>query len=261
MAFSGAWAARSQQPQNVALTPGIDSQHMKPDPDPNLPQGQRPDWQQATAVPDMPVALMGSIPSVDHIGIGPVDSVNYENTLGGMGSGHGLDPLQAMDASRDAHMTDDGSYAARMYRAAVDRDGTYHAAIVHATPGDGESPQTLAMQQTGVGAPTDQGNSRQSKRITRWAERRIDMHWWEVAFRPLRPNYARPVAVSQVTETNQRAPGTPSVVGWNPSTSDRFVEPMTRRSPGDWQEPFTADGTRTAMATAQGQFALGSWGL
>lgn len=262
MTFSGAWAARSQPYTSVPLTPGIDPQHAVPDADPNLAPGQSPTWAQnpASAAPDLPLAFLEPLPDVGAPPGGPIDGTNYQDTLGGLGFGNGLDVDQAV-ALRVVHSEDDGSYASRVYRAGVNRDMEYSAALVTAAPGDGESPQTLKMQQTGVGAPTDQGHSRLSRILHRLALGPIDMHRWEVAFRPLRPNYARPQQVIVASDWSNLSPSTPNVLAYRPAPADRFVAPMVRRTPGDWQEPYTSDGTGATMAAAAGAFGLTSWGL
>lgn len=260
MAFSGAWLTQAQVDPQVPLVPGLDPQHLNPDPDPNVPPGFRPDWVSTAPAPDLPEALWPGAPVQMPTGVGPVDVINYTDTLAGVGFGHGLTELQAQDIAAGANLSDDGSYAATHYRAAVDRDGTYHAGIVPDELLQQDSPATTLLQRTGVGVPTDP-HARTASRLQRWFDGVIDMHWWNVSFRPLRPRYARTAVVHDVPNSSQNAPDTPSVLGYRPAPADRFVTPMTRRSPGDWQTPFTGDGTGATLAGAAYNYGLPPAGL
>lgn len=259
MTFSGAWVARNQVNQPAPLVPGLDPQHLNPDQSPDF-IGTSPSWVSSAPAPDLPVALLDPAPAPLATGIGPVDRVDYQDTLAGIGYGHGLTELESLDSRSSANMTDDGTYAARMYTAPRIPGVTYGADLFFDQVDQGDSPETVALQRTGVGVPTDP-EARHPRRLQRTQDGTIDDHRWDVAFRPLRPMYAKPTAVQDNPGGNQLSQSTPSVIGYNPSSPDRFVQSLVRRVPGDWSQPFSSDGTQAALTGAVGAYGLPSWGL
>lgn len=260
MTFSGAWVTQYQVDPQVPLVQPIDSQHLTPDPDPGVVGGLRPSYVNTAPAPDLPEALWPFMPLPLETGDGPVSGINYNDTLAGVGTGHGLTTLDAQDIAGRANMSDDGSYAANRYIAAVQRDGTYHASNVPDVAVQQDSPDTTLLQRTGVGVPNDPF-ARSGHRLERWFNGAIDMHRYAVTFRPLRPRYARTPGVQNTPDASQNSIHTPSVMGYTPAPADRFVTPMTRRAPGDWQTPYATDGTAATIVSAPSSYSLGSWGL
>lgn len=261
MGFSGAWLDRSQVNPTVQLVPPLDPQHLKPDPNPQYTGRAQPDWVQGNAAPDLPAAMVDAVAQAPlHTGTGPVDHVNYDNPLAGIGYGHGLTDLEALDIARRANLTNDGSGAARAYEHARTPGGTYRAGFVWDNPEQQDSPDTVLLQRTGVGTPNDP-YARQANRLERSFDGTIDMHRWDVHFRPLRPEYARPTPMQSTPGGDQTVPSTPSVIGYRPSPQDRFVQPVVRRAPGDWSQPWSADGTPSNLVGSVNAYGLTVWGM
>lgn len=258
MAYRGAWLTQSQDYIPVPIQAPIDPQHLNPDPNPQF-QGQPPDWIATAPAPDLPYGLMPPPVAAIPTGVGPV-SHDPLNPMVGPGFAPGLTEPQSMDDTRSWHADDDGSYGAAHWHHMTDRDGQPHADILADVPMIGDSPQTLQLQRTGVGQPNDP-NARVGQRLWRWVDRKIDWHRWDVSFRPVRPRYARPQAATQVMSPTQTTPHTPSIVGWDPSSPDRFVAGIVRRSPGNWDEPLTTDGTIRTITGAASAYGLTTYGL
>ena len=257
-AFSGAWLTQSQVDPQVPLVPNLDPQHLNPDPNPQF-QGMNPDWRNSAPSPDLPEAMWDVAPAPLATGVGPVDHIDYNNTLAGTGWGHGLSDVEARDLALTANLTDDGSYAARRYQAPRMPGGTYHADFIRDDDVPSDSPGTVMLQRSGVNTENDPW-ARRGHRLQRWFDGAIDMHRWEVTFRPLRPRYARPTPVQSNADPGQRDPHTQSVVGYNPGSLDTFVQGIVRRVPGNWAQPFTADGTTSTLVGAVSGYGLTTWG-
>jgi hypothetical protein len=256
---SGAWLTQSQDYQYVPYQQAIDPQHLNPDPNPDF-AGTTPVWANNSPAPDLPSALLpGQTVDVLPTGVGPV-SYDPLNPAIGVGVGHGLSDEEAMDNAARWQMKDDGSYGAHRWLPVRDRAGEYSVDRMDSNPELGDSPQTVALERTGVGHANDP-EARLGWRVWRsWAEK-IDFHRWAVSFRPVEPKFARTTPVHQVAYANQYTPHTPSAVGWNPGSPDKFVAPMTRRSPGQWDEPLVTDGTIRTIVGATYSYGLTQQGL
>lgn len=255
--YSGAWAKRRQDPIAVPLKAAVDPEHLNPTDDPGVPPGQSLLWQEAgPAAPTLPTELTDAAPGPQTAPGGPL--VAPGDPMVGMGGGAGLTVQEAQAVRSYWHGQDDGSVAAHAWEPNTDRwDGSGpHVAIIPDMIGDGDSPQTLQLQRTGVGQPNDPG-ARLASRIKRWWDRYIDMHRFPVEYRPLAARYARtPGSVAPVPDGNQLDSPFPTVSTAGLLTRDQLVYPQTRRTPAPWDEPMTSDGVQLGAS-----FGLGSWGL
>jgi hypothetical protein len=248
VSISGTWVRNSQPVQPAPLVSDRDPEHANPTPDPNQVGGARPSWEQTVTAPDLPAQLYPGqeYPLVG--GGGPVDRTPVDHSYG-----VGIGPVA--DATLPFHATDMGEVAAHHYTAPKMRDGQAGVLIIEDMHGDGDSPQTLPNQRMGVGEPADPA-ARRASMIRRFWDRFIDMHRYDVQFRPETASQIRArVASNAGPAASSAVPNTPSILGYDPSSPDRFVGPFTRRAPGPWDDALATDGT------GQAQQDLGSWGL
>lgn len=254
MALTGAWAKRSTPSNAAPLKPGPDPEHEKASPLLDVPVGQ-PGWAQSGPTPPtLPAALDSTIRQPDPGGIGPVDeSPDFGHGLG-IGPGHAMTIPQVQEERRIVHGEDLGAPAANTWVPMINRDGYNHVDVIADTDNDGESPQTVALQRSGLGVATDP-YARTGRRIKRWYDRFIDMHDWAVERRPayIRNAYTGP---NQPPVPGGNQLDSPFQTFGNPYvTPDSFVAPQTRRAPGAWDEYMQHDGTYEPTT------GLGSWGL
>lgn len=272
MAYSSyAWSKPSEPTPTVPLKPGIDPEHLTPTPD--LDNDPQP-WQSSVSAPAFAddyytdPSVAGGVPS----GFGPVDMtpgqtageapgeygvppIRSEN---GVGVGPGITQAEASEIRGRLQSQDFGAVAAHQYHPLTDRfdgDGP-HVALISDEPGLGDSPATLQYQRTGVGQPNDP-NARIGKRNKRWWDRVWDMHWFDVEYRPMTVKQAY-TAQSQpaVSNPTQIDSPYPTSATYNPGTPDSFVSPQLRRTPVQWDQPITTDGSYSA-----GVEQVTSWGL
>jgi hypothetical protein len=261
-AYTGAWLTQSQQVTQVDIHPGISGQHSTPSPDPNVRPGQIPNWQSTVEAPDLPKAIMpGSEPVQLETGIGPVDHEPDMGTGYGPGISSGLGELGSQDQAAPYHSTDLGAYAAHHWIRPIDRDGVPHVETIELADNAGDSESQVRFDRTGYGQPIDPNVQLGTGKLKRWYDRFVDYHRWGAEYRPLRPRYARPPRTTQVNAPDQHTPHGPSIMGFNPSTMDRFVAPQMRRTPGPWDEGITTDGTVANLAGVATGYGLTQYGL
>lgn len=259
--FTGAWLTRSQQNVSTPLHPPRDPQHLTPDPDPNLMPGQTPDWRSTVDAPGLPAAMEAPpiAPELE-TGFGPVDHTPFDHGYG-LGAQPGLTVQENQDAAGQWHADDQGTVAAESYVHPKMRDGAPHVAWI---PHEREPVDSLAQveyQRRGVGAVHDP-NAVLGKRLKRWFDRRINFHRYAVEMGPYAPRYARPaVERGPVQFGDQTTSPYPNSAAQYSGPADRFVLPLARRSPGNWVEEQTGDGTTETLAGAPTGYGLGSWGI
>lgn len=262
-AYSGAWRRRTAERHGGAtvqpppMHAGLDPEHLHPTPEPE--PGPIP-WVSTVPGDPVPAEALGGPPGLpDPSGIGPVADDDGAH----LGVLPGLSLAEAQAARGAAHMTDDGSVAVTGWTHSPDVDGTPHLDEVRYAYGDGDSPETLRLQRTGVESPLDPG-ARRGKRVRRWWDRYIDMHRYQPEFPPKLVRNARPAATAYPPpEPTQRDSQLPTIqAAIDAVTSpDRFVAPMLRRTPRDWQETDTTDGTPVVPVNAPSAFGLTTWGI
>jgi hypothetical protein len=231
----------------------LDPEHLNPTPEPE--PGPIP-WVSTAPGPAIPeAALGGDVELPSPWGIGPTYEPEPGRTVGVL-PGVSLEEAQRIRGA--AHGQDDGSYAANEWTHVYDRDGTPHLDVTEQTPGMGTSPSTVAVRNvTGVESPLDPG-ARRGRVMRRWMDRRIDMHRYEPQFPPktvrnVTTAQVQPAPANHTQRDSPFATVVSSLAGMAPP--DRWVEPQLRRTPRDWQETATTDGT-----VPGGVFGLGSWG-
>jgi hypothetical protein len=264
--YSGAWDRRTEAPEQVALKPQPDPQHLTPDPDPNN-TGFTPMWVNSAGAPLLPEEIEAATRARQlATGLGPVDNTP-ESHFYGRGVGPGLTTLEAQDVMGPYHEDDQGAVAAHAYVAMVDRDdapGSPHADLTFGEPGNGASPESLRMLETGVGAPYDKGLSREGRWFRRWRNRTIDMHRYPVDMRPLTPRTAY-IAPNQPAMSNDRRTQIDSpfatAATYHAGPSDSFVQQVVRRQPRNWADPLSTDGTRDEAGLAAQSYGLRNYGL
>jgi hypothetical protein len=257
--LTGAWARRAAVPTPlVPLKPERDPQHLEPAPNIDVTVGM-PLWAQVEAAPTLAEGLTTEGYGTPIGGGGPIDRTPHDPQFG-VGGGHGQTIEQAQTVRTELQSVDLGAVAARHYQASVDRDGAPHLAIIHDTPGEGDSPQTLQIRErTGVGQPNDP-YARTGKRQKRWYDRFIDMHWFDVEMRPMPIRNARVAQMQPPGGRTQYDSPWPTPAPMR-ATPDAFVPAQIRRTPETWGQPLSDDGTGTQLAGAVNQFGLTSWGL
>lgn len=255
--LSGAWARRSTPTLAVPLKPQPDPEHLNPTDNVDVMAGM-PLWVESDAAPTLPTQFTTEGFGVPIGGGGPVDHTPDDPNYG-PGAGHGQTLAEAQAVRTEWMSRDDGAVAARLWQPAVDRDGAPHVAIIPDVPLDGESPQTLEYKRSGVGTANDPF-ARTGKRIKRWYDRFIDRHMWDVDFRPAPVRNAK-TAQNQPPGGNTQYDSPWSIPAPARTSPDAFVAPMVRRTPVDWAQPISDDGTVAQLLGDRNQFGLPSWGL
>jgi hypothetical protein len=262
--YGGAWARRTQQDRDAPLKPGLDPEHADPT-DQQFLGGMSPTWVANQPVGFLPGELIGeqgrgAMPT----GLGPLDMTPSTHAVG-MGIGPGLDTLASMDRSGEAHQQDQGAVAAQRWAHQPMADGANHLDVIQDVQGNGASPDTLLLEEMGVGVQSDYGNSRRGRWYKRWNDRPIDMHRWDPQMRPQVPRYAVEVQPQgPVVGGNQYNSEYATYAGGNPrlGVSDRFVEPIVRRQPSLKPDAMlTSDGSNAAMTGTAAQYGLTQYGL
>jgi|SRR5690242_8349106 len=255
--YNGAWARKASTPTlDVPLKAQPDPEHLAPTDNIDVAVGN-PLWVESQAAPMLPDGLMATpFGTPIQAGGGPVDMTPESHDYG-PGVSPGLTTAESQALMMQWHEQDDGAVAARQWQPTTDREpGTGpRLAIITDTPLDGDSPQTLELERSGVGTPNDP-YARSGKRIKRWWDRVIDMHRWEPQYRPMYARNAR-TAQHQPAVPNGTQLDSPFATPWPMrATSDAFVAPQIRRTPVPWDQPITGDGTAPV-----GDFGLTVWGL
>lgn len=255
--ITGAWARRSTPTLAVPLKPQPDPEHLDPTPNVDVTVGM-PLWIESSAAPTLPPEIATDGMAVPIGGGGPIDHTP-EDPQYGPGAGHGQTTGEAQAVRTHWMSRDDGAVASRLWQPMTDRDGAPHLAIIPDVELDGDSPQTLQYQRTGLGQPIDP-HARRGQRQKRWWDRVIDMHRYGVMFRPMPMRYAQPVPTQPPGgNTQYDSPWTTNAP--QRATPDAFVATQVRRTPTDWATPITGDGTAMQLVGDVGGFGLGQWGL
>lgn len=260
-AVTGAWAARNKTEPGAPLVPPVDPEHLTPTDNPEYVH-VAPMWQATAEMPGLPEDLMASPSPALATGVGPVDMTPESHDYG-LGPGSGLTVYESQDRSAALHNDDQGAVAAHAWQHSTDRDGTYHLEVNEDVPMHGDSPATLLLQRTGVGEPSDQGNSRTGRWQKRYWQRILDMHRFAVESGPVRPQYARPnPSRGDVAPGNQLTPPYGNSVDYPGSRAqDNFVVQVVRAEPAGWVDNQATDGSAQAVAGAGSQYGLTTWGL
>lgn len=240
--LSGGWERRNTVGVTVPLVPGLDPEHATPTDNPEFVQSA-PTWQSTVNQPFLPEELFAD-PRPAELATGYGTDETPEDHSYGMGIGPGLTTLESQDRSGMWHEQDHGTVFAETWTPMIDRDGAPHLAIIPDPIGEGDSPATVDLQRTGVGAPSDGGLSRRAKRQKRWYDRYIDRHMWGVEQSPYAPKSARQVPSRGAVPAG--GPGVspfPNNAAFDVGSPDRFVAPLVRRIPGAWDETLATDGS------------------
>lgn len=250
------WGRKAATPTPlVPLKPPVDPEHLTPTEDDPDRYGNALWQESAPGAPYLPDDMV-AVPVGSPVGGGgPVDHTPEDHSYG-VGVSPGLTQAESRALMLPWHEDDQGAVAARQWQPTTDRqpgEGP-HAAVLYDTPGDGDSPETLQYERTGVGQSIDPF-ARVGKRIKRWWDRYIDMHRYGVEYRPM---------VIRNAYTGREQPPVPDgtqldspwpTPGPFRATADAFVNPQLRRTPSPWDEPLTTDGMGTSELGAT------VWGL
>lgn len=259
--FSGAWARKaSVTAPLVPLEAERDPEHLNPTDNIDVVVGV-PLWVSTAPAPHLPDALVTD-PYGTPIatGGGPIDHTPDDPQYG-PGAGHGQTVAEAQAVRTKWMSKDDGAVAARQWQATTDRDGSPKLDLIPDVDYAGDSPDTLRHQRSGIGEPGQDPYARRGRRLWRWWDRVIDMHRWDVSFRP---KYLKTASTAQVQppggQTQYDSPwSTPSAARVSP---DAWVPAQMRRTPAnDWASPMAVDGAVNNVAGGVSDFGLTSWGL
>jgi hypothetical protein len=260
--YTGAWSRLTGAAPVIPFQQPVHPEHLNPTaPDPNAP-GLAKVWQSDVRAPLLPDGYY----EPDTYGLvapgGVVDQTPQDHQFG-LGADPGLTQLDSQDRRLDAHDTDTGEEAARQYEVAPDRDGTFHVMVWnnHPTPDSVDSPETVALQRTGVGMPNDP-EARTSRKYRRWTDRFIDRHAFDPNRRPRQARGAETAALQPADPTgNQYVSPYPNSVGYHAQTQDQLIFPQVRRVPGGWVQPLVTDGTESLAPAGANLFGLTNTGL
>lgn len=259
----GSWNRRIETPQEVPLVSQRDPQHLTPEPDPNN-TGFTPLWVNSAGAPLLPAEVEAQLRAKTlPTGTGPVDDTPQSHFYG-RGVGPGLSTIESQDTMGPWHENDMGTPAVLAWSPMVDRDdapGSPHADLTFGSNGEGASPESVRFQETGVGAPYDKGLSREGRWFRRWRNRAIDMHRYPVDMRPLVPKTAY-IAPASPPPANAMQLDSPfaTAATFHAGTQDTFVQQVVRRTPRNWADPLSTDGSRDETAAAQ-SYGLRTYGL
>ncbi len=250
MAFAGAWRKQTVRQPDVPLVQPTDPRHLVPE------NEQDANYVDTTGAPYLPSEIedgqyvQGNVPAL-FLDRTPLDP-NF-----GVGDLPGVSHAEAREIAGDVHQLDFGAVAQREWESPGRREGTYEVTRVQNVPMDGASPITVDIRSNiGAGSPYDP-DARRNVRIQRWRDRTIDMHWWSEQMRPL------PVANAKTAPELPALSGGPTVSPYagNLITDPRnWQTPQERRTPREWDEGMTTDGTEP-NPLAQQAFGLTMWGL
>jgi hypothetical protein len=240
------WGSKAATPTvAVPLVPGTDPEHLHPTD--NLQyEHMDPLWMNSGGgVPTLPAEYWANdgVAAIVVPG-GPIDRTPRTHDFG-VGVGPGLDVPTAQAIRAEWGEEDLGAVDARRYIAASDRDGIGPTlAIVADTPGLGTSPQTNDLKITGVGGTNDPF-ARTGQRTQRSWDRRIDLHRYEVTYRPMTTKNAKTAQAQPAVPdgTQYTSPFETAATGWGNFQPDSFVAPQERRTPEPWDQPLTVDGS------------------
>lgn len=257
----GAWVNRTRDSQLAPLVTDRNPEHLNPSPDPNLPPGHTPTWQQSAGlVPTLPDDVVArDADPVLATGWGPVDHTPDDRDYG-LGAQPGLTTMQNQDLRGVWHGDDQGTVAATHYVHPKTRDGAPHAAWIDHEPEPVDSMAQVEYQRMGVGAVHDP-NAVRGKRLKRWFDRFIDFHRYPVELRPYAPRFAEPTqARDAAADRDHTVSPYPNATAAYSGPSDRFLMPQMRRTPTNWVEGQIGDGSAETVMGVEAGYGLGSWG-
>jgi hypothetical protein len=256
--YSGTWRSRAYRPPSLqGDVPNVN--HLQPE-----KEDTPPNWAQSPATIPAETGIMETreIYSVDAAPGGPTyDPPSHSE---GVGFGAGLSWAASQAQNDSAHMTDDGSIAARLPNPMGERDGTYHAERSQlllepaglAPAGTPDLPPAAGMWQ-GLNA-AEYPNRMTGHRRWSWRDRVYERRTWSVEFPAVTtPNAYTAPDSSPVADGNAYT----SPYAAAQSTQVRVVNttaPQLRRTPGAWDQSITSDGTEYVPYQEP---AFQSWGL
>ena len=261
MPLTGAWARRTVTPPVVPVHPEIDPQHSTPDANPEF-VAQPPTWINSTPMPGLPgeILTQPGYPQGLIAPGGPVNRTPLDHDFG-PGAGAGITQQQAQELRGYWQGMDLGVIAHESDVPVKETENMYGLAEVDDMIGNGDSPQTLEYERTGVGRPNDP-DARRGKRQKRWSERYIDMHRWEVHPPPYDPQYAVPQpAIAADPNGNQYTRPFANNAAGPLGTVDSFVQQQIRRAPEGFGDAYAQDGTPQNIVGSVNAFGLPAWGL
>jgi hypothetical protein len=247
---SNGWKRKQQLGREPALHNPIDPEHATPD------DNEQIWWRDTSHSPGMPDDVEGVQPNIGTPHGGYEDMTPQGGDFG-MPAFPGLTLAQGQEIRAIAHEQDFGAGTARRYISPRNRDGVYDVSETVTPDYEGNpAEQNNIRYVTGVGTSYDEGNSVHGRRITRWRERQLDYHWYDVEMRPSYVRQAQTVPQRAVVGDRTQAVS-PYSSGEIIYQGDSFVAPMERRTPGPWDQPLVEEGTSPPGA----DFGLGMWGL
>lgn len=254
MAYTDAWKRATQTQRDPAL-------HNPTDPAHNNPQDEDQIFWADTSgeiAPGMPADVEG-----DEYNIGTPTTHGYLDSTPqggdfGMPAFPGFTIEEGQAVRGVAHSQDFGASAARKYVSPPNRDGDLNVDDFSSADNQGTvSVQNAIRFETGVGAEYDNGNSVHGRKIRRWRDRIIPMHWWQVEMNPSYQRYATPAVTKPLVTGNRNQAMSPYSAGHIIYEGGSFTLPQERRTPEPWDTALIQSGTPEPGA----DFGLGTWGL
>jgi hypothetical protein len=255
--YQGTWRRAAVNQSKTRLVPPPDPQHETPDANPN-----GVDWEQSVFAPMLPLEMVGDQYLVPPTMVTLVDRDVDTHDPHPCDAGEGpLDTLAAQDLRTAEADRDRGASASRLWTPVKSRDGTFTVTIIPDVPGQGDQPDAPRQRfEQGVGVAQDP-YARAGRRIARWRDRWVDMHRWNVEYRPHLVKTAYPALTAPPVpggnQYNSPAPTEAQFGAAGVGTPDQLVWPVERRAPRPWDESATTDGSELAGAG----YGLTTWGL
>lgn len=257
--YSGAWLRQTITQKGEPILNQRDPMHLQPSdggPDPYYVDGSH--------APAMPVQLVDGQITQTNVPSRYVDQTPYGDPNHGLGDQPGIDYDVARELGNAMREIDEGSVSQRGYSTIIGSEGIYRVTVVQNDVQDGgDSPETVAIRyEQGVGTPSDFA-ARPNKRTQRWRDRPIDFHRYDVIPRPLLVKEAEPP--QNLPAYLDGAPWATPYPTNGPGTDhpDNWAIPQDRRTPRQFNESMTVDGTDETGSTGylSGDFGLTTWGL
>ena len=254
MTYTGGWKRATQTTKEPRLHNPTDPAHLNPQDEEQI------FWADTSGemAPGMPGEVEGDQYNVGTPAThGYIDSTPMGGDFG-MPAFPGFTILEGQAVRGVAHAQDFGSVAARKYQTPPNLDGERNVDDFLSPDNQGTNTEQQKIRwEYGYGTEYDNGNSVHGRKIRRWRDRVIPMHWYDVEMNPSLRRYATPAVEKPLVTGNRNQSMSPYSAGHILYEGGSFTLPQERRTPEPWDTAMIESGTPEMGA----DFGLGSWGL